>query len=183
MINLASITIPSDALPDVLASYAPGCSIALLPDSVAPTEVRFTHPTQPEPSLAQLETIWQMQQQGRLDNAIAAKAARINAERDRRISQLTWNGRTWDFDPESQRLILAETTYATAGVRPDDAIWIDADNAPIALSNSDFIALATAGREHYESLFFVAREYKNGLSNLTSIEEVETYPDWPESVP
>lgn len=118
-----------------------------------------------------------------LEEAIAIKKSRIDAERDRRIARLTWNGRTWDFDSRSQQLILAEATYSNAGVRPDDGVWIDADNNPVTLSNADFIALATAGREHYESLFFVGREHKNGLGNLTSIEEIEAYPDWPESVP
>ena len=114
-----------------------------------------------------------------LEDAIAIKKSQIDAERDRRISRLEWGGRTWDFDPESQRLILAEATYTTAGVRPDNGVWIDADNSPIRLTNSEFITFATAGREHYESLFFAAREHKDALLRLTSIAAVEAYPDWP----
>jgi len=114
-----------------------------------------------------------------LEDAIAIKKSQIDAERDRRISRFNWNDRDWDFDSESQRLIFSEATSANIGIRPDGDAWVDADNNEVPLTNAEVIALTKAGREHFERLFWQAREHKAGLSSLETIAAVEAYSDWP----
>ena len=70
-----------------------------------------------------------------------------------------------DLDPKARALALLRS----------------ADNNLVPLANPEFIAFATAGREHLEALHLEtlhleARTHKDGLAALSAIAAVETYP-------
>ena len=104
----------------------------------------------------------------------ALTASDVNAERDRRMALFTFQGKSYDFDPDSQTNIAGAGTLAFAaivnGKQPGDLRWADVDrdfgwiahdNTVTLMDAPTCFAFATAAANYKSALIFKARTIKN----------------------
>lgn len=104
----------------------------------------------------------------------AVNAGDVNRERDRRMALFTFQGKAYDFDPDSQTNIAGAGTLAFAaivnGKQPGDLRWADADrdfgwiahdNTVTLMDAPTCFAFATAAANYKSALIFKARTIKN----------------------
>lgn len=108
--------------------------------------------------------------------------ARIKAARDRaEFGTFTWNGYTFDGDPESQRRIQGAAQLAamaiTAGV-PWSIAWTLADNSTITMSAADMIAAGTSLAVSVAGAHNTARALRTQIDAAATQAELDAI-QWP----
>lgn len=113
-------------------------------DTVIPGyEVRQHVPPPPPPELTPEE----------IKAKLASYAAECRWQKE--VGGTLWNGWPVHTDRESQGKIIAERLAIEAGERTDPDGWKFADGAFRLVSNTDFVALSNAVREHVRNCYAV----------------------------
>ena len=110
----------------------------------------------------------------------AAICRRINALRDAKLrAGFTWGGNTFENDITSLIRISAAYTLAVKAKGAGDAVWsknwITADNATVALSADDMIAVGDAATLHEQTMIYIAHAHKQAVLAMESTADIMAY--------
>lgn len=106
----------------------------------------------------------------------------LKLERSRReYSGFTWDGSTFDSDPQSQSRVQGGVQLAIMAQQanqPFSINWTLKDNSVRTLSGQDMIGVGQALAAHIQALHETSRALRQQLDNATSVQAIEAI-QWP----
>lgn len=139
-------------------AYNPNMHVLVPAETIYPDRVELTWTAQERP----------------LQEVKSAKLAQIIKDRDtQRYANVSAWGRNWQADQTSQDLLNGAINLAGHGV-PLPAVWRDADNADMLISNlTDLLVIAGVMVAQTQQAYSTSWQRKKAVEIATTVEEVE----------